>query len=454
MSSASDKKPWLTLVSLSDELILSISDRLLPPDLICFSLCNKRLYHLLFPNSLKVTPTCKERLSFLERYEHDHPEYFTCDVCKILHRYDGSESFGLAAGRRRNKLTCPLRCVQSGQWTGRERAMEDHIWAYHAQPFSFLHLKLAMKRFRHGEKYGISLDSLLYKQVMVDNGSLFLFSRDAKICSKRPSLYIRRQNIIITSRTKFRAHLLPRGRLIPCFGADLYTLVQGVLDKLEDFMGVSFLYTCDMCNTDIEVEVRDFSPPAHRIAIIITRWTNLGSGITQEDELWKFHIRKSGEREENHACLFNRSGEAVEHRGPNKRDKIIQIHRATFEAMTRWSYEDLKFINLSYLRDGYYKYPIFAMTKVADNSWTIPFEESKGGLSRLWHTNSRRRFFHSSGKMARESVIADGISPTQHITTYRSRKRFFNLIFGPVEPDEPPGYSERPPSPPPPPYEH
>jgi hypothetical protein len=444
MSSLYDRKLHLTLDSLPSKLILSISNYLLPPDLICVSLCNKQFYHLLSRQRQQVTPTKTEKLLFLARYEHDHPEYFTCEICMILHRYDGSESFGLAAGRRMNQLACRLPCVRSGQWVSPARIMEDHIWTYHAQTFSFLHLKLAMKGFRHGEKYGISSDSLLHKQVITDNGNLFLFSRDAEVCPKPRSLYVRRQNIIVTKLAKFRASRLPRGRLIPCFGADLYTLVQGILIEFEEFKAVSFTYNCDVCKTDIEVEVREFSPSSNMIAIIITRWTSLGPGLTQEDELWKAHIRISGERMENHARLSDRPSHALENGGRplSKKGRIIQYHRATFEDITRFSYNELKFINLSYLRNDDYQY---TMEEVAKNNWTILFKESEGRFNKLWQSYCRHRSFRSSWRVAKESVIANEIVPVHHITTFLSRKSLFETVFMPVGP---PRYSELLPPPP------
>ena len=181
MPTATVRNPHLTLELLPGKVIFAISDWLYPADCICFFICSKRLYCLYSQQMQLVCLPGKETLSFLARYEHDHPEYFACEICKKLHLYDGSESFGLAAGRNMNQLECRLRCVRSGKWTSPARVMEDHIWGYHAQAFSFLHLKLAMKRFRYGEEYGISLDSLLHKQVIIDDVSLYLFSRDGSI---------------------------------------------------------------------------------------------------------------------------------------------------------------------------------------------------------------------------------------------------------------------------------
>lgn len=430
--SASDKKLF-NLLLLPAELILSVCDWILLPDIFCVSLCNKRLYSLLLRQKQRATLTSKEKLSFLRRYEHDHPEYFACEICDILHQHDGSESLGLA--RKSDQITCSLPCAQ--QWTNRDNVMEDHIWNLIVQPFSFLDLKLAMKRFRCGKEYGISLDSLSYKQVDFDaHKTLFLFSRDAEICTKLPSLYVRRQNIIVVAPANFQSSFVPRGRLIPCFGADLYQMVAGIFTKGQNPTGLAFPYTCDICNTDIEIEFRYFSRSTNKITIIITRWANLGPGLTPEDKLWEAHLKATGGRKRNHACLFDREFLGHGGRPPLKRDKIVQVQRAAFESMTRLLYEDLKLINLSYLRDEDYKHSMeYSMAYIENGitQWSIPFKESKHWVVRSWHLYSRRRSYYSTTRITRESMFADEISPIKRVTTHAGRELLFDLIFIPVK---------------------
>lgn len=84
-----------TLPGLPAELILQVCDLLPPVDRVCLSLCNhplRALFQTYFPSG----PLGDENFNFsiCDRLERDLPEYFWCDICNILHRYDGSESFG------------------------------------------------------------------------------------------------------------------------------------------------------------------------------------------------------------------------------------------------------------------------------------------------------------------------------------------------------------------------
>ncbi|OQE28598.1 hypothetical protein PENSTE_c003G00012 [Penicillium steckii] len=241
-------------------------------------------------------------------------------------------------------------------------------------------------------------------------------------------------------------------------------MVEGILTEFEQFNAVSFPYACDLCNTDIEVEVREFSPSSNMVAIIITRWTNLGQGLTQEDRLWKAHLRTSGQRMENHARLSDRPSHALKNGGQPrlKHDKIIQFHRTIYENKTELSYKDLRLINLSYLRDDDYKY---AMEEGAKNSWTIPFKESEDPLSNLWKAYCRHRSFGSTWRTPKETVIEEEILPKWHIDTSQGREKLFDIVFMPIKrgvcgrlacgsqpdssqmTDKPPAYCEQPPVP-------
>lgn len=47
---------------------------------------------------------------------------------------------------------------------------------------------------------------------------------------------------------------------------------------------------CDKCNTDFLLEIRDY---CGHLALIITRWINLGSGLSPDDWFWKIRSRES-----------------------------------------------------------------------------------------------------------------------------------------------------------------
>lgn len=155
MSSLSIRSP-----DFSPELFLSISDFISVVDLACLSLCSRRLRGLsLRQINLQSPLTEQEKLSDLNRLERDSLEYFACDICNVLHRYDGSESFGLSGFRHDN--TCRLPYVD--MWFGNPLILDTRYYrSYMPNRLSFLQLKLAMRRFYYGPRAGISTDSDVY----------------------------------------------------------------------------------------------------------------------------------------------------------------------------------------------------------------------------------------------------------------------------------------------------
>ncbi|KAJ5835467.1 hypothetical protein N7447_001493 [Penicillium robsamsonii] len=140
----------------------------------------------------------KDKLPVLRRLERDLPEYFVCYICHILHKYDGSECFGLS-GSVYDQDKCPLQCVKKWKRHDFDLELRDQApSAFHVyRIFFFLHLQLAMRRFYYGEKFGISTESLSYTQVRAHPGPsscpeiTSFFSTDAQICPKTPGLCLR-----------------------------------------------------------------------------------------------------------------------------------------------------------------------------------------------------------------------------------------------------------------------
>lgn len=153
-----------TLAGLPPELLLSIFDFLPLVDLICFSLCNHRLLELSRRQMNRLPHTQDDKLSVLNRLERDFPEYFACDFCKVLHRFDGSESFGLHEFSYQR--TCPVPCLHEAKWFSDDFSLRTHFdWTHSPYRLLFIQIKLAMKRFHYGPRSGVSTDSLVYTQV-------------------------------------------------------------------------------------------------------------------------------------------------------------------------------------------------------------------------------------------------------------------------------------------------
>lgn len=360
-----------TLVGLPVEILLSVFDFLSRVDLICFSFCSHRTRALSLKQIALLPRTNGDWLSVLTRLERDSPEHFACTICKHLHLYDGSESFGLA-GFPQGK-DCRLPCTRGllRQWPSLI-ARTHTFMGYSPNQLSFLQLKLAMGRFRYGPKAGVSTDSLFYTQVRHFLARLYfrdmttLFSREAQICPEHPSLYIRMQDIVGVNRRRdlecnrafvHSREATPMENLEICRHKSLDFPLVVDAKPLHTEKGTSYVYTCPKCNTDSHIELRPFGS---KIAAIMTRWVNLGPGLTEEDLSWTAHVRLTSS-----------------YRGRLDKDGLESLPathspRSCFETTSRQSFEDLQSRNLSYLANQQYRH---FMAFIRPNLWHISYEE-------------------------------------------------------------------------------
>ncbi|CRL25341.1 Cyclin-like F-box [Penicillium camemberti] len=336
ISSCSEIPCMTTLAGLPPELLLSISDFLPLVDLICFSLCNHRLLQLSQRQINRLPPRTKDdQLSILNRLERDFPKYFACEVCSRLHRYDGSESFGLSG--LAHKRTCRLPCVRREKrfdphWFDYSLILRTHFGVqYTANHLSFLQLKLAMRRFYYGPRSYQYRFSILYT---------------AQICPRHLGLCIRMHDIVLLRtrdelifRPGRRSDSNPLYTLEVCAHFGLLTITTPVVESLHDGEKASFAHTCYRCNTDSQIEIGEFES---KITLVMTRWVNLGPCLTKEDLLWKTHVWFPGYPR---ARLDEDDSE----------DLLTRIPRLCFEEKAPQSFEDLQSGNLSYLRDQQYK---------------------------------------------------------------------------------------------------
>jgi hypothetical protein len=286
-----------TLAGLPVELLLSITDFLPVDDRICISLCSHRLFAIFNRRYNSARPSGKMKLPVLRRLERDLPKYFICHICFILHKYDGSECFGLS-GPMTDGDSCPLRCFPP--WIKCPAGLElldgeKLYWFYVYRRFHFLHLQLAMRRFHLGDQFGISTEALSYTQVRIhpEESSCpeitSLFSTDAQIISKTPGLCSREQYVMFVhgSRSELLLYQFgskftgqPPQTMFTCAHVRykqkaklLNTVVFAYLDREKNTCST---YTCNQCDTDSRVG-------SLRI------WFSYGPGLTPDDPRWQIH---------------------------------------------------------------------------------------------------------------------------------------------------------------------
>lgn len=363
------------------KLLLEVSYLLPIVDLKCLSLCNRRLYEL-FPKNdghSALALTRAEKLSILARLERDLLEYFACYVCQKLHRYDGTESFGLSgvAHKKASRLPCDNKGYKWWEEVsaGTTMSLGTHIDFGHSRSrLSHHQLKLAMRRYRLGPMSGINPDSLSYTQVRFYCHPLrvipwyppaispfipTLFSMEAQICPEPLGLYVRMQDIILYDTwedSKLESNPISIYRI--CFHATLSSKMCD-LDTLENGIKDSYLdYICPRCNTACVIEILQVEPES-KIALIMTRWIYLGLGLDQEDPLWRIWV----------------SWSSAPRPDQLPQSMMTQSPRLCYENQSPETFEQLRVRNLSYLTKGKYnkEKPLVRLGSLW--TWYIPYKE-------------------------------------------------------------------------------
>lgn len=330
-----DKEQKRTLDGLPVEILLLISDLLSYEDINCLSLSNSRLFTVLERQRKKLRlPIGSDKVPILRRLEHDLPDYFMCHCCFVLHKFDGSQ--------------CSTVLNSPYGWPDAIRCADKLKHAIIILGFSrtnyifyFFYIQLAMKRFYHGPHFGISTESLSYTEVQEYDDSVTLFSLEAQICpggerlscspthsglftcqgsletlnppisseetqysgeylgrytqSELPNLCLRIQDIMLLARNQ--PYLLSSGgtSFVPrppsCICAHLspgvFSLIrQMVLSYTAGDRPIDYA-TCDICNTDYELQLIECNE--YDLALVITRWMNLGPGLSLDNPQWQDH---------------------------------------------------------------------------------------------------------------------------------------------------------------------
>ncbi|CAG7969152.1 unnamed protein product [Penicillium nalgiovense] len=350
-----------TFPGLPVELLLSIADFLSRDDVTCISLCNRQLFAIFQLRSDPIPLIGRGKLPFLTRLGRDLPSFFICYQCNVLHRYYASKDF-LPGPLFQASLICLSKSLEFS-------LSSDHPWTHNVSRdskivFDFLHLQLAMRRFYYGPEYGISTEDISYTQVRLytpQSGTQIplLSSLDAQICSTSPSLILRVQQIMsVPRRKRYLLYRCPRSsakrsrsppyNMSICNHEYLHSfdyLLNGVVGAHragEKAPSVSF--ACDRCDTEVLVEISECE---NELALVITKWINLGAGLTPDDPPWKKH------HDFGRATMIHRSPDK---RGKGKASAVTASARTCFESA---SVDSLRARNIAYLKDQRFKKTMF-----------------------------------------------------------------------------------------------
>lgn len=198
-----------------------------------------------------------------------------------------------------------------------------------------------MRRHHYGPEFGISTEAISFTQVQLHPTwkTSTLFSVDAQICSEPASLCLRIQQMMymkghqpalvsslassrLPTTTWFCGHFFKYK--LDCICSDLLVAYS------EGKRAPSSDHTCRECRAEFLIGIHKHKGD---LALVITKWINLGAGSTPDDPQWSVH---SSEPLKDHS-------------------KVEGNARVFFEHASPRSLEALRFRNLSYLKNERYK---------------------------------------------------------------------------------------------------
>lgn len=184
-----------TLLDLPPEIILRIAEFLPTTSSASFALCNKRTYTQLSSTPWNVLSRLEyeDRIHFLSILSRDLPRHHACHGCIRLHL----SSFTPRPANI-NALPQPSSCIPASARGGYSEDGLVHISNYYS-PYRlrFPHVQLALKQHHNGPGHGMLLSELSHTEIQFIQGSMFLFSVDARIASDE--LLVRSQEWVISN---------------------------------------------------------------------------------------------------------------------------------------------------------------------------------------------------------------------------------------------------------------
>ncbi|KAG6986568.1 hypothetical protein G7Y79_00077g099600 [Physcia stellaris] len=291
------------LDTLPPEIVRTIAGYTSPPDKACLALCNHFLFAILGPRVFSVLqPGTKEEEGDLDKFlttlTRDIPTHFYCHQCSRLHPQDRVGPPGPAL-QPRNRLLCVASSPDLQLYSRLKAHPPDGV---HHYLLTFPHVQLAMKRYRHGPLHGISTNSLAYVEVHVSDREqgaeqlTTLLSVEAQIRPEPASLHLRVQQWA-TVKSRHLPRLLSAiefaricDHLINLNG-DITRLIEKVwtshgTEVRSDRPATSAILQCRECMLDYQVQLKMLGDEG--LALVITKWLDLGAGLTPTDIKWHY----------------------------------------------------------------------------------------------------------------------------------------------------------------------
>ena len=285
-------RPFPCLLDLPSEMLLHIASFLPVGSAALLALCNHSTSCILGPQyweKLQTVPP-REREEFLLTLERDLPAFIFCHRCAKLHLPDDRGTGAVVRFPHERKDERP--CFRADLRTGTYR------YFHHA--FRFEHVQMIMKRHRLGLDNNAHLQRLSMTETFYRPTHNYQVSMEVRVESDE--LLVRAQHrLLIPTGHPIQmpkvgfAHLC-RHLQSPIRKDYLWKLLHCRMDHLNNeehpCSRCTGLKQCRSCPTEFQIDVKDFQ--SQGIAIVITRWLDLGRGESPVDPKWGSHLWYSG----------------------------------------------------------------------------------------------------------------------------------------------------------------
>jgi hypothetical protein len=271
--------------------------RLLPPEAAAsFTRTCRPIWSTLeaqYLDQLRAEDRGVDRVVFLKLLERDLPEIF-CHYCSLLHEvYEGYKS-------PQQWFRClKRRCAPAEKNQG--------VYFFIQEGFNHATFKLAIKFHRRGLVRDCTdlLSALSYSDTNFQFGcTRYTHQRAATYRIINGHLLLRnqdwirfpnKQNVLFPSFVSLKACPHWRHHLdTPALKSSFRDRISRRESHWRDVQlnstcrTCSSLYQCRYCHAELQINTQDLDERG--VVLIITRWMDLGEGLTQEDPLWKSNV--------------------------------------------------------------------------------------------------------------------------------------------------------------------
>jgi len=285
------------LGKLSPDIIIYLARFLPNASAASFALCCGSISEILgtrYWEALQAEDQQLELEAFLSLLERELPDYILCYYCTILHT--GNKARYEARTQPPTRWHCPY-----GAMPCYTEELLGGVFQYIHSDFRFTVFQKTMKRYRLGLDYSYHLNLLACNNTCHRSIKYFPFRCTAQARIIAGSLLLRVQEVVLIPSGQALKNVQfclinicphvgivaedPRAQLpenVPCEIVHQHDLKQCIR--------YSGLKQCNVCPTEYRIDLQECGQ--HGVAVVTTKWLDLGEGRTILDPKWWSHLSR------------------------------------------------------------------------------------------------------------------------------------------------------------------